>query len=63
LDDSLQNLTDAQLFGAYRDLIERGGRDDVLVAVLEADGEKQLASAVRVLAGCQTASELMAVGY
>jgi hypothetical protein len=43
LDSSIQNLTDGQLFGAYRDLIERGGGDDVFSAFLEAEGEEQLA--------------------
>lgn len=28
LGGSLRSMTDAQLFGAYRDLIERGGGDE-----------------------------------
>ena len=61
LDGSLQNMTDAQLFGAYRDLIERGGGDDAFSASLEADGEERLAQSVLALAACRTASEFMAL--
>ena len=38
LDGSIQKLTDAQLFGAYRDLIERGGNDDDVSALFEVGG-------------------------
>jgi len=47
LDGSIQNLTDAQLFKAYRDLIERGRGDNVFSARLKADGEEWLAWNVR----------------
>lgn len=61
MDGSIQNLTDVQLFGAYRNLIERGGGDDVFSASLDADGEEVLARAVRALVACRTASEFMAL--
>lgn len=63
LDGSIENLTDEQLFSAYRDLIKRGGGDDVFSASLEVDGECGLARAVRALAGCSSVSEFMAFGY
>jgi hypothetical protein len=60
LDGSIQNLTDAQLFGAYRDLIERGGGDDVFSALLGAEGEERLARSVIALSACQTPEAFMA---
>jgi hypothetical protein len=63
LDGSLQNMTDAQLFGAYRDLIERGGGDDAFSAFLDAEGEERLSRSVITLAACQTASEFMGIEY
>jgi hypothetical protein len=59
LDGSLQNLTDAQLFEAYRDVIERGGGDDAFSAFLEA--EERLTHGLIALAACRTASEFMAL--
>jgi hypothetical protein len=61
LDGSIKSMTDAQLFGAYRDLIARGGGDDAFSAFLEADGEERLAHSVLALAACRTASEFMAL--
>jgi hypothetical protein len=46
MDGSIQNLTDVQLFGAYWDLIERGGGDDTFSAFLEAEGEERLTYSV-----------------
>jgi hypothetical protein len=63
LDGSLQNLTDAQLFGAYRDLIERGGGADVFAAFLAAEDEERLAHSILALAACRTASEFMALEH
>lgn len=59
LDGSIQHLTDAQLFGAYRDLIERGGGDGPFPASLNAEGEERLARSIHALLARQTASELM----
>jgi hypothetical protein len=61
-DSSIQNLTDAQLFGAYRDLIERGGGDDAFSAALETEGEEGLARSVHALATCRTQEAFMSVG-
>jgi hypothetical protein len=61
LDGSLQKLTDAQLFEAYRDLIERGGGDDAFSAFIEAEGEERLTHSLIALAACRTASEFMAL--
>jgi hypothetical protein len=60
LDGSIRTLRDAQLFGAYRDLIERGGGDDVFSALLEVEGEEGLARSVFALAVCQTTEAFMA---
>lgn len=61
LDGSLQSMTAAQLFGAYRNLIERGGGDEAFSASLEDDGEERLAHSVLAFAACRTASEFMAL--
>jgi hypothetical protein len=61
LDGSLQSMTAAQLFGAYRDLIERGGGDEAFSASLEDDGEERLAHSVLAFTACRTASEFMAL--
>ena len=63
LDGSIQKLTDAQLFGAYRDLIERGGNDDDVSALFEAGGGGRLAWLLRTPASGQSASEFMAFGH
>jgi hypothetical protein len=59
MNGSIQNLTDVQLFRAYRDLIARGGGEDAFTAFLEAEGEEPLARSVVALSVCQTASEFM----
>jgi hypothetical protein len=61
LDGSLQSMTDAQLFGAYRDLIACGGGDDAFSALLEAEGEERLARSVIALASCQSPEAFMAL--
>ena len=63
MNGSIQNLTDAQLFRAYRDLIERGGGEDAFSAVLEAEGEERLARSVIGLAARQAPEALMALEY
>jgi hypothetical protein len=60
---SFRYLTDAQLFGAYRDLIERGGGDDPLSAFPEAESEKWLAHSALALAACRTPDAFMALEY
>ncbi|PVE21133.1 hypothetical protein DC522_28335 [Microvirga sp. KLBC 81] len=61
LDGSIENLTDGQLFSAYRDLIERGGGDDVFSASLQAEGEEQLARSVLDFAACRAAAEFISL--
>jgi hypothetical protein len=61
LDCSVENLTDEQLFYAYRDLTERAGGAETLAAALRAEGEERLAGSVLALSACQTASDFMAV--
>jgi hypothetical protein len=63
LDGSIQQLTDAQLFGAYWNLTERGGGDDPFSASLNAEGEERLARSIHALSACQTASELTGFEY
>ena len=61
-DGSIQNMTDAGLFSAFRDVVARGGGDDAFAMALHADGDENLARDVLALSACQTASEFMAVG-
>jgi hypothetical protein len=44
LDGLIQNLTDAQLFSAFRDLVARGGGDDAFAIALHADWDENLSS-------------------
>jgi hypothetical protein len=61
LDGSIQNLADAQLFGAYRDLVARGGGADAFALAFHADGDENLARSVIALSGCHAASDFMAL--
>jgi hypothetical protein len=63
LDGSIENLTDEQLFSAFRDLIERGGGSDVFAASLDAEGEERLARSVVALSACQTPEAFMAFAH
>jgi hypothetical protein len=62
LDGSIQNLTDEELFSAFRGLVAKGGGADAFSIALRADGDERLARDVLTLSACRTASEFIGVG-
>jgi hypothetical protein len=60
LDGSNEDLTDEQLFSAYRDLVKRVGGAEVFTVALRAEGEERLADSVLQYAACQTATDFLA---
>ena len=60
MNGSIQNLTDEQLFSAFRDLLARGGGANAFAMALHTDGDARLARNVLAFSACQTASESIA---
>jgi hypothetical protein len=61
LDDSVQNMTDAELFSTFLGLLERAGGAETFAASLREAGEKCLAESVLQCATCTTSAEFMAI--
>jgi hypothetical protein len=61
LHGSVENMTDAELFSTFLDLLERVGGAEALAETLRGRGEERLAESVLVRATCTTNAEFIAV--